>query len=646
MNSKTYIKNLISEIMENNGDNETEFEGQALRLRCGEWTADDSGVRLEYIDSRGAMVRRTASAAPIMPTALLYDPESELASVELKTRVRGRWRTVVCPRSQISSAVKIVQLADKGIEVTSETAANLVKFLAEVISLNPDRIPERKTASRLGWFDGEFLPYAAISASSRSVGDGALDVPPASSGEEVSGDSPTEVGTRQSFATYINPGDNKHLLEPVREKGSLEKWVTGMAKYRESLAFRLMMGASFASPLLEPLNLQPFVFCLWGPTGCGKTLTLQAAMSVWGDPRIGGMTKTMNMTLNAMLSTSAFLRNLPFGGDELQIIKNRRENYDRLIMSCTEGMDRARMTYSSLNRTRTWRCAFLFTGEEPCVDTSSGGGAVNRVICVNAGADTCLPCRKVGEGDRDSGGRGYCSGDTPPQSLRDSSPSFGRGAYQSCLPYDRGAQNAVGADDPGRPSVSPAELAGLFSENYGSAGRLFIEEYQKDPSAAKRIYDEYFGKLVRLDATGKQASAMAAILTGDRLACEYLFKNETPISAETAARFMKSDTAVSAAKRAREFTEGLIAANVNMFSPGNISREIWGKIDGDTVLFNKTILCRELKNEGYSFEAVKNEWVSDGFLVRNPDGRFDHCTSCYGTKARYIKLQTNDNSIE
>ncbi len=629
MTDKNYIKNLISEIMENSGDNETEFEGQPLKLRCGEWTADESGARLEYIDSRGAFIKRIASTVPIMPTALLYDPETELASVELKTRVRGRWRAVICPRSQISSAVKIVQLADKGIEVTSESAANLVKFLAEVISLNPDRIPERKTVSRLGWFDGDFLPYAA-SASHNAVG---ADDPgrPSASPQGAS-----------LFSVHINAGDNKHLLEPVRENGSLEKWVSGMGKYRESLAFRLMMGASFASPLLEPLNLQPFVFHLWGPTGCGKTLTLQAAMSVWGDPRIGGMTKTMNMTTNAMLSTSAFLRNLPFGGDELQIIKNRRENYDRLIMSCTEGMDRARMTYSSLNRTRTWRCAFLFTGEEPCVDTSSGGGAVNRVICVNAAASASQntvgaddPGRpsasplgerwiSAGGGKTERGQR--CDSEHKPLSVSyaDSSP---QGASLSSVPY-------------------PAELAGLFSENYGSAGRRFIEEYQKEPNFAKMIYDEYFQKLIRLDATGKQTSAMAAILTGDSLACRYLFKDEQPISAETAARFMKSDSAVSVAKRAREFTEGLIAANINMFSPSNISREIWGKIDDNAVLINKTILCRELKNEGYTFEAVKSEWANDGFLVRNPDGRFDHCTSCYGTKARYIKLQNDYNSIE
>ncbi len=630
--------------MENGGDNETGFEGQPLKLRCGEWTADESGVRLEYIDSRGAFVKRIASTVPIMPTTLLCDPETELASVELRTRVRGRWRAVICPRSQISSAVKIVQLADKGIEVTSETAANLVKFLAEVISLNPDRIPERKTVSRLGWFDGEFLPYAAVSASRNAVG--ADIVRPsasplgeslinASSREEVSGDSLTEVGTsrpcptqspsatdsprgRLSSATYINAGNNKYLLEPVREKGSLEKWVTGMGKYRESLAFRLMMGASFVSPLLEPLNLQPFVFHLWGPTGCGKTLTLQAAMSVWGDPRIGGMTKTMNMTVNAMLSTSAFLRNLPFGGDELQIIKNRRENYDRLIMSCTEGMDRARMTYSSLNRTQTWRCAFLFTGEEPCVDTSSGGGAVNRVICVNA---SC-----------------------PPQSPSATAPPRRRQSSASSLEEVSGdSLTEVGI----RLSLpSPAELVGLFSENYGSAGRRFIEEYQKEPNTAKMIYDEYFKKLARLDATGKQASAMAAVLTGDCLACRYLFKDEQPISVDSAARFMKSDSSVSVAKRAREFTEGLIAANVNMFSPGNISREIWGKIDDGAVLINKTILCRELKNEGYSFEAVKNEWAADGFLVKNQNGRFNHYTSCYGTKARYIKLLNEDTSSE
>ncbi len=561
------IKNIIAEAMKADGDRMTEYPDQPFALRCGDWQADENGARLEYLSGSGNLMSRVASTVPIMPSAVLRNAETGLSSVELMTFVRGEWRTVVCPMSKISSAVKIVQLADNGIEVNSETAANLVKFLAELLRRNPDIIPERKAVSHLGWFEGEFLPFTAPRGEAETSALTAANEP------------------ENNAAPYVVGGEYAHMLKPVHECGSPERWVEGMRPLRKSLPLRLMQGASFASPLLEPLNLQPFVLHLWGPTGCGKTLTLQAAMSIWGDPSLGAMTKTMNMTVNAMLSASAFLRNLPFGGDELQTIKRRRENYDRLIMSCTEGIDRGRMTYSSLNATRVWRCAYLFTGEEPCVSPSSGGGVLNRVICLKAG------------------------------------------------------ENDVIISD-------PSAAVALFSENYGSAGRVFIEEYRKEPQTAKEIYRKYLEDLVKTDATGKQAAAMAAVLTGDHLARKYLFPDEDELKPEDVAKLMKSEISVSVSSRAREFTEGLIAANVNMFSVNNVSREVWGKIEEGCAYFNKTVLCRELAEEGYSFEAVKSDWARDGFLIKNTNGRYTHLTTTYGVRSKYVKLNISCKSDE
>ena len=38
------------------------------------------------------------------------------------------------------------------------------------------------------------------------------------------------------------------------------------------------------------------------------------------------------------------------------------------------------MSYDKNNEMKTWKCAFLFSGEEPCVKGESGGGVKNRVI--------------------------------------------------------------------------------------------------------------------------------------------------------------------------------------------------------------------------------------------------------------------------
>lgn len=144
----------------------------------------------------------------------------------------------------------------------------------------------------------------------------------------------------------------------------------------------MMMAASFASVLLEPLKVLPFVLHLWGTTGTGKTVALMVAMSIWGNPKMGGLVKTMNMTKNAIMRNAAFLCSIPFAGDELQTIKDKWQgNFDQLIYQITEGVDRGRArAYGGVEDTKTWKNSFIFTGEEPITKVNSGGGSKNRVI--------------------------------------------------------------------------------------------------------------------------------------------------------------------------------------------------------------------------------------------------------------------------
>ena len=48
---------------------------------------------------------------------------------------------MVVPRSVLANKNKIILLADNGVEVNSDNAGLLVKYLAEVIAMNPDILP-------------------------------------------------------------------------------------------------------------------------------------------------------------------------------------------------------------------------------------------------------------------------------------------------------------------------------------------------------------------------------------------------------------------------------------------------------------------------------------------------------------------------
>lgn len=284
----------------------------------------------------------------VVPTALMRNLDNGFEKVELSYFKQNRWRKVVVARSLTASKTSIIKLADNGIEVNSDNAGEMVRYIAACIGQHMDDLPYLDSKTTMGWVeedDGKttFMPYNA----------------------SITFDGDEQCG---------------YLYRAIRKRGSLEEWCKGVLPLRKNLALRLTMAASFASPLIEVVGENPFVFHLWGGTGTGKSVALLVAMSIWGDPAFGKLTRTMNMTANSMLATASFLNNLPFAGDELQTIKSRWGNYDNLIMQITEGVDRGRMTYDRLNETRSWRCSFIFTGEEPCIKTASGGGAKNRVI--------------------------------------------------------------------------------------------------------------------------------------------------------------------------------------------------------------------------------------------------------------------------
>ena len=323
--------------------NRTNFPEQPLTLNAGDWIANEDGVKRMVQDRNGNMKAEYASHLPVLPLEILQNTDEGTEKIRIGVYKYGKWNNILVPRSTVASNVKIVELADMGLDVTSENAKLLVKYLADVTALNMDAIPVVKSCRHMGWAGEAFLPY-------------------------------TDAIKLDSESQY------KDLIASISNRGDLQAWIKYTRELRKNKVLRLLMGASFASPLIAKVNALPFVFHLWGGTGTGKTAGVMAAASIWGDPRPGRLMRTMNMTANSMMQMASVLRNLPFFGDELQTIKSRFENYDKLIMQVTEGINRGRMTDTALQQQMTWENAFVFTGEEPCTQNMSGGGVKNRVI--------------------------------------------------------------------------------------------------------------------------------------------------------------------------------------------------------------------------------------------------------------------------
>lgn len=536
--------------------NVTEFTEQPLELQCGPWRATDAGVTAQKFDTRGMPVKITACIHPILPVEILKNVDTGDERVKIAYFKYGTWNYVTVNREVCADNSSIVKVLSRiGVEVTSENAKYLVRFLSECIGMNPAKLEPKRSINRLGWCGNEFMPNA----------------------EDIVYD-----GDREYDSVYRNIG----------EKGNYEVWKEHCGELRKNRIVRMAFAASLGSVLIEPLRILPFVFHIWsGESGTAKTVAVMAAMSIWGNPKMGGLVKTMNTTKVGIMRNSAFLYSLPYAGDELQTMKDKwHGNFDQLIYQITEGIDRGRgRATGGIEETKTWHNSYLFTGEEPITKANSRAGSKNRVIEVEAEE------KLLEDGNR---------------------------------------------------TVS------ILTENYGHAGKELVRYLQNvDMESLRKEYKGYFDAMCRLDTTEKQAMSMGCMLVADRILTEVVFTDEDALTVDDVKGYLRSAKEVDIAERSYQLVLNWIARNpVRFRNPdddySSNRGEVWGRIDTDTdhpekppvAVINKDVLCTFLEQNGYDYAAVSKKWASKDRLIRNSQGKLVHQTRVYGTKASYIKL--------
>ena len=245
--------------------------------------------------------------------------------------------------------------------------------------------------------------------------------------------------------------------------------------------------------------------------------------------------------------TASFLNSLPMCIDELQIQSSSGvRDFDRIIYQLTEGVGRTRGAKTGgLQRMNTWRNCIITNGEHPISNSSSGGGAVNRVI----------------EFECD----------------------------------EKVYSDLVG-------------ICAVISSNYGFAGREFVEFLQQDGmfEAVNAIQKEYYRELLKSDSTDKQAASASAILAADAIATELIFKDGNNLTVADLEKIMTKKAEVNVNQRALEFVYELAERNPNRFKAnefGDYQGEVWGKKEDDCIYFIKSVFDREMANAGFNSTA-------------------------------------------
>lgn len=529
---QAYRKSMRTEKERQDIANVSQFDDQEIEMRTGEWQADETGVyrygaygEIEY-----------ACTHPIAPVERLKNIDTGEQKVRIKYR-RGNnpasrsWSELLVDYDTISNARNIVNLAKMGVSVTSgRRAQNLVDFLADVMDVNYDDIPERKSVSIMGWNQEGFTPYVE--------------------GIEFDG----------------NPAFQR-TFSAITQVGSYEKWIEAAREVRNySVTARIVLAASFAAPLIKPIGILPFFVHLWGAeSGTGKTVSGMVAASVWGNPVVGGpLFPTFKSTSVGMEIMAGFLHNIPMIIDELQLAKDNRGRLIFNVYELASGSGKLRSNKSlGIAATPTWETTIITCGESPIVNSNDGAGALSRVIEIECTADSLV----VEDGHK---------------------------------------------------------IAGIMKENYGYAGREFVQTLLEDENKelARMMYETIYEDCLKGDTTSKQAMAAAALITADALISEWIFKDGLkPLDAESLSAFLKTKEQTSVGARGYEYLCDWVARNANKMKKDVDAGERYGLIKDDVAYIYRTAFDDACEAKGFSPKSLLSYLKSNGLIEYRKDGK-------------------------
>lgn len=493
----------------------------------GNGITDKSNVKFSYI--------------PVIPVERYINEDTGKEKVKIIFYKEGEWKEMIVDKSQLSISQKLQLLSDDGLDVTSENVKYYINYFNEIMNIN--NINKLDSISHIGWKDDLFVPY-----DSHGIFDGADEF--------------------------------RNIYKSIGSKGNYDKWKECVFELRKHKVIKILMATTLASPLLEKLNLQPYMVNLWSSlSGNGKTLSCMVAMSIWGNPDIGALRLSSNNTQNYYSVVASFMRNFTCYFDELQIVKRSKYlDLESLVMDLCNGTEKGRLNKNSqAKEVKVWYNNFLFTSNDKLVKENAGEQVYNRVIDLEIGEKII---------------------------------------------------------------TNGQDIAKIIKENYGFAGREYIK-YLKEVGfdtifeRFKGIYNEI---LTKTKATDKQASSLASILLANELANECIFHDDYILKVEDIVEYVNDKDEIKTSMKAKEYILAIISANWKRFDESNYG-ECWGIKDEWNCTINAQILQRELLKGGYEFDTVKKEWADSGFLETNSQGKFVHHTTVRKEKAGYVRLK-------
>lgn len=382
----------------------------------------------------------------------------------------------------------------------------------------------------------------------------------------------------------IFDGDNRfrQLFESVHERGSEEIWLEHVRKLRRTgrKEIKFMLAASFSSVLVGLLGGLPYFVDLWGETEGGKSVTLMLACSIWANPDESQYIGDFKTTDVALEAKADMLNSLPLMLDDTSKTSARiRDNFEGIVYDLCSGKGKSRSNKElGINRENRWKNCILTNGERPLNSYVNQGGAINRILEIECGENV----------------------------------------YQD-----------------------PQQTADLLKKNYGFAGKRFVEVIKSlSVDEIREMQMEFQKQLFDSDKMQKQSISLSIILTADKIATDFIFKDGCYISLDEAKEALIDRNTLSDNERCYRYLLDKIAMNEQRFDM-ETRIEKWGILEkGYAVIYNQAFeeLC---KAGGFSKKAFLS-WADRKGLLQTQAGQLTKVKKINGNSCRCVFLKLDD----
>jgi uncharacterized protein (DUF927 family) len=301
----------------------------------------------------------------------------------------------------------------------------------------------------------------------------------------------------------------KNMFNNIKPSGDFDKWLSVAQELRrKDVTFRIALASSFASAILKICGSLSFFVHFWSDvSSSGKTLLIMASASIWGNPDIGAYVQTFNATDVSMERMADFYNSMPMILDELQLAKDTHGNIRFNPYKLAQGAGKGRgLKTGGTERMSTWNLSVITSGETPLTSITDGAGAYARIIEVY---------------------------------LKD---------------------KIINGENGNR-------IATALKTDYGHAGIKFINAVKEiGNEKIKTMYSDILKSLMQdSEIQDKQAMAAAAVMVAERIATDYIFKDDSELTLQEFKPFLLTQKQAAINDRAYDIIVEWVASNANRF---------------------------------------------------------------------------------